>query len=82
MSASVASLAKVKEVRQIVEAEAVASIVAMDEKAKLAVAVEALSAIAGENDLTCMRALFRMRRRAEEALARIRGVRNDQHTLF
>ena len=82
MSASVASLAKVKEVRQIVEAEAVASIVAMDEKAKLAVAVEALSAIAGENDLTCMRALFRMRRRAEEALLRIRGVRNDQHTLF
>uniref|UniRef100_I2PXY3 Uncharacterized protein n=1 Tax=Desulfovibrio sp. U5L TaxID=596152 RepID=I2PXY3_9BACT len=79
MSASVASLPKVKDVRQIVEAEAVASMVGMDEKARLAVAVEALSAIAGENDLTCMRALFRMRRRAEEALARIRGVRDELH---
>ena len=38
---------------------------------RLAVAMEALGAIVAENDLTCMRALFRMRRRAEVALARI-----------
>lgn len=82
MSASVASLAKAKEARQVVEAETGMAPGAMDEKARLAVAVEALSAIAGENDLTCMRALFRMRRRAEEALLSIRGNRNDQHTLF
>lgn len=79
MSASVASPTKTKDARQIVEAQAVASLATMDEKARLAVAVEALTAIAGENDLTCMRALFRMRRRAEEALARIRGVRDELH---
>ncbi|MHC1791474.1 hypothetical protein [Solidesulfovibrio sp.] len=38
---------------------------------RLAVAIEALTEIVAENDLTCMRALFRMRRRAEVALARI-----------
>lgn len=38
---------------------------------RLAVAMEALGAIVAENDLTCLRALFRMRRRAEVALARI-----------
>ena len=38
---------------------------------RLAIAMEALDAIVAENDLTCMRALFRMRRRAEVALARI-----------
>ncbi len=47
----------------------------MDVEARLAVAEAALAAIAGENDLTCLRALFRMRRRAEEALARIRPHR-------
>ena len=36
--------------------------------------VEELSA--AENDLTCMRALFRMRRRAEVALARIEAATN------
>ncbi|MYL83266.1 hypothetical protein GTA51_08990 [Desulfovibrio aerotolerans] len=41
---------------------------------QLAVAVEALTAIVAENDLTCMRALFRMRRRAEVALARIEAA--------
>jgi len=82
MSASVASLAKAKEARQVVEPEAGLAPGTMDEKARLAVAVEALSAIAGENDLTCLRALFRMRRLAEVALLRIRGDRNDQHTLF
>jgi hypothetical protein len=41
---------------------------------RLALAVEALSAIVAENDLTCMRALFRMRRRAEVALARIEAA--------
>lgn len=46
-------------------------------EARLAVALEALTAIAGENDLTCMGALFRMRRRAEEALFRIRATRED-----
>jgi len=46
-------------------------------EAKLAVALEALTAIAGENDLTCMGALFRMRRRAEEALFRIRATREE-----
>lgn len=80
MSASVASLAQAKDVKRTVEQEAVA---ALDENAKLALAVEALTAIAGENDLTCMRALFRMRRRAEEALARIRPARlSHQSTLL
>ncbi|QLA15160.1 hypothetical protein [Desulfolutivibrio sulfoxidireducens] len=51
-------------------------------RARLAIAVEALEAIAGESDLTCMTALFRMQRRAEAALARIRATRHDQHTLF
>ena len=41
---------------------------------QLAVAVEALTAIVAENDLTCMRAIFRMRRRAEVALARIEAA--------
>ncbi len=82
MSASVASLAKAKEARQAMETEAAQAAATLDDKARLAVAVEALTAIAGENDLTCMRALFRMRRRAEEALLRIRGSRDDQHTLF
>ncbi|KHK02038.1 hypothetical protein NY78_2522 [Desulfovibrio sp. TomC] len=41
---------------------------------RLAVAMEALGAIVAENDLTCMRALFRMRRRAEVALARIEAA--------
>ena len=77
MSASVASLAQAKvATKRALEPEAVA---AMDADARLAVAVEALTAIAGENDLTCMRALFRMRRRAEEALARIRPARSS-HT--
>ncbi len=79
MSAGAASLAKVTDLKTIVEA---GTTPVMDDTAKLAVAVEALAAIAGENDLTCLRALFRMRRRAEVALARIRGVRDDQHTLF
>lgn len=51
-------------------------------RAKLAIAIEALADIAGESDLTCMGALFRMRRRAEEALMRLRAVRHDQHSLF
>ncbi|WP_300154550.1 hypothetical protein [Solidesulfovibrio sp.] len=79
MSANAASLARVKDIKTIAEAGPAP---VMDDTAKLAVAMEALSAIAGENDLTCLRALFRMRRRAEEALLRIRGVHLDQHTLF
>ncbi len=51
-------------------------------RVRLAIAVEALEAIAGESDLTCMSALFRMQRRAEEALARLRATRHDQHSLF
>ncbi len=81
MSASAASLAKVKDLNTITVAKA-GPVPTVDDTAKLAVAVEALSAIAGENDLTCLRALFRMRRRAEEALLSIRGMRPDQHTLF
>ncbi len=49
---------------------------------KLKIALDALSDIANETDLTCLRALFRMQRRAEEALLRIRSLRTDQHTLF
>lgn len=49
-------------------------------EARLAIALEALTAIAGENDLTSMAALFRMRRRAEEALFRIRATRNGKRT--
>lgn len=83
MSASVASLATVKEARKIVEAETVPALVAapIDDKARLAIALEALSAIAGETDLTCLRTLFRMHRRAEEALLRIQGAHADQHHL-
>jgi|GEM_PF-6299528 len=47
-------------------------------EAKLAVALEALTAIAGVNDLTTIQALFHMRRRAEEALFRIRAIRDDK----
>lgn len=47
-------------------------------EAKLAVALEALTAIAGVNDLTSLKALFRMRRRAEEALFRIRAIRDEK----
>ncbi len=78
MSANAASLATVKKVKSIVEA---GTMPAMDDTARLAVAVEALEAIAGENDLTCLRALFRMRRRAEEALAHIHGHAHDAHPL-
>ena len=49
-------------------------------EAKLALALEALTAIAGENDLTSIGALFRMRRRAEEALFRIRGARDGRRS--
>jgi len=47
-------------------------------EAKLALALEALADIAGENDLTSIAALFRMRRRAEEALLRIRATRDGK----
>ena len=47
-------------------------------EAKLAVALEALTSIAGVNDLTSLRALFHMRRRAEEALFRIRAIRDEK----
>lgn len=49
-------------------------------EAKLALALEALTSIAGENDLTSIGALFRMRRRAEEALFRIRGARDGRRS--
>jgi|GEM_PF-2486624 len=70
MSASVA----VKEEAQKTATVDITTNETMDARAQLAVAVEALAAIAGENDLTCLRALFRMRRKAEEALDRI-GLR-------
>ncbi|MFP5260241.1 MAG: hypothetical protein ACLGQH_14565 [Acidobacteriota bacterium] len=54
--------------------EIMAPVEAMTAEARLAVAVEALTAIVAENDLTCLRALFRMRRRAEVALARIEAT--------
>lgn len=82
MSANVASLATVKEARKIVETQPPVLAATMDDKARLAIAMEALSAIAGETDLTCLRTLFRMHRRAEEALLRIQGAHHDQHTLF
>lgn len=47
-------------------------------EAKLAVALEALTAIAGVNDLTSLKSLFRIRRRAEEALFRIRAIRDEK----
>jgi hypothetical protein len=78
MSASVAALTQSQKDTRVVKSEAGK---ALDDKAKLAVAVEALTAIAGENDLTGLRSLFRMRRRAEEALLRIRALRDDQHSL-
>jgi len=67
MSATVAVKTQAKEATRV-EIEAGRP---LDVQAQLAMAVEALSAIAGENDFTCMRALFRMRRRAEEALEHI-----------
>lgn len=51
-------------------------------EAKLKIALDALTEIANETDLTCMRALFKMQRRAEEALLKIGRLRTDQHTLF
>ena len=65
MNATVAVSEKVKEI------ETLASVEGLCAEERLAVAVEALTAIVAENDLTCLRALFRMRRRAEVALARI-----------
>ena len=65
MSATAAVPKKIKEIEVMVPVEELSA------EARLAVAVEALTAIVAENDLTCMRALFRMRRRAEVALARI-----------
>ncbi|MHC1713597.1 MAG: hypothetical protein AB9872_15725 [Solidesulfovibrio sp.] len=78
MSASVRVMTQADKGKRAVEAD---SGRVLDEKNKLAVAVEALSAIAGENDLTCMRAMFRMRRQAEEALLRIRATYVDKTTL-
>lgn len=49
---------------------------------KYKIALDALTEIANETDLTCMRALFKMQRRAEEALLKIGRLRTDQHTLF
>ncbi len=73
MSASVAVLAQAKQAQRAAEAETVTETGReMDDQAKLAVAMEALSAIANETDLTCLRSLFRMHHRAEEALSRIR----------
>lgn len=51
-------------------------------EAKFKIAMDALTEIANETDLTCMRALFKMQRRAEEALLKIGRLRTDQHTLF
>ena len=65
MSATAAVPKKIKEIEVMVPVEELSA------EARLAVAVEALTAIVAENDLTCMRALFRMRRRAEVALAHI-----------
>lgn len=72
MSASVAVKVQTKELKAV-DIEKAATINATDQ---LTVAVEALSAIAAENDLTCMRALFRMRRLAEVALDRIGAGRS------
>ena len=47
-------------------------------EAKLAVALEALTSIAGVSDLTSLGALFHVRRRAEEALFRIRAIRDEK----
>ena len=52
---------------------------ALTAEQRLAIAAEALAAIVAENDLTCMRALFRMRRRAEVALARITAADHPRH---
>jgi len=70
MSATAAVSKKIKEMEVMVPVEELSA------EARLAVAVEALTAIVAENDLTCMRALFRMRRRAEVALARIEAAAN------
>lgn len=68
MSVTVAATDKDKEM------DIMAPVEELSAEARLAVAVEALTAIVAENDLTCMRALFRMRRRAEVALARIEAA--------
>ena len=70
MNATAAVSEKTKKIEDMAPVE---SLSAADQ---LAVAVEALTAIVAENDLTCMRALFRMRRRAEVALARIEAATN------
>ena len=70
MNATVAVSEKTKKI------EVMAPVEELSAEARLNVAVEALTAIVAENDLTCMRALFRMRRRAEVALARIEAAAN------
>ena len=74
-----ASVAVKEEAKKIATADMPTS-EPMDAEARLAVAVEALAAIAGENDLTCLRALFRMRRKAEEALDHIGMRRTCLHS--
>ncbi len=51
-------------------------------EAKLKVALEALTKIADETDLTSMASLFRMQRRAEEAILKINNIRSDRNTLL
>ena len=73
MSATAATVKKVKEI------ETVAADMNLTAEERLVIAVEALTAIVAENDLTCMRALFRMRRRAEVALARVAAADHPRH---
>ena len=73
MSATAATVKKVKEI------ETVAADMNLTAEERLAIAVEALAAIVAENDLTCMRALFRMRPRAEVALARAAAAHHPPH---
>ena len=73
MSATAATVKKVKEI------ETVAADMNLTAEERLAIAVEALADIVAENDLTCMRALFRMRRRAEVTLARVAAADHPRH---
>ena len=73
MSATAATVKKAKEI------EIVVADMNLTAEERLAIAVEALTDIVAENDLTCMRALFRMRRRAEVALARITAADHPRH---
>jgi hypothetical protein len=73
MDTTVAAAKKIKEIKTVSDDAGLSA------EQRLAIAEQALADIVAENDLTCLRALFRMRRRAEVALARIASADSLRH---